>query len=213
MGITVSDTSSYIARAIFYDNLQDNKSALFMASAPNGNTGGIDFSNSAGPIFTSSGYNVDLDLQPENDVYNDGSRSWWTDRDLIFYYDHGNSYTAGDISTTYGTFSGNAPYLPYLDNTFVNTMACAVCRIYNNYTGSFCMQTMRQGAIGFLGATDYSYTYNSTGIIHSIYYENLPIGFAFIKYTSPYSGFGKEDTFLGDPTVIVGKQLLNQSLK
>ena len=183
-----------------------------MASAPNGSMGGVNFSNSANPIFINSGYNVDLDLQPENDIYSGGNRNWWTDRDLIFYYDHGNPSNAGGIPTTYGTHSGNTPYLPYLDNTFVDIMACAVCRINGVYTGSFCMQTMRQGAIGFLGATDYSYTYDSTGIIHSIYYENLPIGFAFIKYTGSYASFGREDTFLGDPTVIVGKQLLNQPI-
>ena len=184
-----------------------------MASAPNGSMGGVNFSNSADPIFTSFGYQVDLELKPGNDAYGNGNRNWWPNRDLIFYYDHGNSYTAGGISTVYGTFSGNTPYLPYLNNTFVDTMACAVCRIIGNYTGSFCMQTMRQGAIGFLGATDYSYTYDSTGIIHSVYYENLPIGFAFIKYTGSYASFGREDTFFGDPTVIVGKQLLSQPLQ
>ena len=59
-----------------------------------------------------------------------------------------------------------------------------------------------------MGATAISGGYSTDiNMSHSVYYENLPIGFAFAKHT-----YYELDTLLGDPTLIIGRTLVNQPL-
>lgn len=201
VGLTSSDASSYIARAIFFNDILPNNEAAFFASEANGNTAGTSWLDSYScPIFGSSDYTVSacvrhygIDLYPFNPL----EAIYYETADFVYYHDHGSN---GGINIGYDD-------LPYMNNIFIDTMACSTAEIsIKNY--NFALMSMRKGAIAYMGAVQVASDYLSTGLAHSVYYEGLPVGFAFIKYTSPL----REETLLGDPTLKIGRTLVNQPL-
>ncbi|MEA2064893.1 MAG: C25 family cysteine peptidase, partial [Patescibacteria group bacterium] len=201
VGLTSSDASSYINRAIFFNDVPANNKVAFFASESNGRTSGTSWlDNYACPIFGNSGYTVSacvrhygIDLYP----FNSSEAIYYEDADFIYYYDHG---SLGGINISYQD-------LPYMNNIFINTMACSTAQIsMKNY--NFALMSMRKGAIAYMGAVQIASIYPSTGLAHSVYHEDLPIGFAFIKYISML----RQETLLGDPTLKIGRTLVNQPL-
>ena len=204
MGFTTSDVSSYVSRAVFYHDLNFNNKLFFASSRALGDIFEAEFINSVEPIFSDAGYEVTKDLQEAERYDGTGTANLWENNDLVYYFDHAQENHVGIYSNE----------IPYLNSTFIDTMACATCFISSHFyadrafSDSFCLNAFRKGAIAYLGSTTLTKGYETHRYaLQEAYYNNLPIGLAFVKHTKM-----AEDTLIGDPTLVIGKKLLNEPL-
>lgn len=198
-GLTLSDSSSNIARSVFYEDVLKNENEILM-------TRGAPFITTAaevyafGKVLSTTGYNTLTTpefTRPED----------WKNKFFISYNDHG--------STNWAGVSFND--IPYLDNSFVTTLACLTCAFGDSYTKRelFCSNIIRKGGVGFIGATDVSGDINTGGLLSRIFAMDETVGKAFvnskngvISWDSSLPGGGGEDynpmpwyTLIGDPTL------------
>ena len=185
-GLTVSDTSSYIARSLFYNIVEG------------GSKENIVYLASHAPVY------IDQVIQWATDFRNAGYNSQavtseylgyifskydWKEKGLVHYLDHGLPWWAGIYSKN----------LPLLDNSLVFVDACLTCS--ETTDSSFCDQAIRKGAMAYVGNVGISFGNEimTDGMTRSIYIGNNPIGKAFSEnfYSNDFAGM---ITLLGDPT-------------
>jgi len=230
MGLTVSDTSGYIARDLFFDELPKNKDALLVVRE--------DWQHE---IFTEIG--------PELDVYQESwaneqvleeyaRRYFWTD-EVRKQFDNEYLYSGHDeVSNKYdeiheqydevylnsfndhgghGEFHGmmDSSYMiankMYLKPSLVIGLACSTC-MYRGWEDLFCIQGIRRGAMAQQGAVDISYWHQQhDNILKGTILEGKTIGEAYMEarnedYEINHANFCENirgDPFyalLGDPT-------------
>ena len=196
-GLTISDSSSNIARSIFYEDVLKNEDKILV-------TRGDPFEFAAaevyamGKVLSTIGYKTTI--TPSGTNADD-----WKDKFLIIYNDHGSISWAGISSYQ----------IPYLDNSFVISLACSTCDFNEAYSKShlFCANIIRKGGIGYIGTTDIAVPYNQAGILSQIFAMEEPIGKAFmiqkdadIKTYCDFKNCYFTDnlgyyTLIGDPTL------------
>jgi len=195
--ITLSDVSSYLARDLFFHELEKTDNVIFLA----GEDSDVYNNKCWAKKFKEVGYNATYLVSDWSFSEED-----WRNKHLIYYDDHGSDAWAGILSTD----------IPLLSNSIVLAEACLTCSTYD--ARSFCNRAIRRGAIAYFGAVDIaSGTYLYIDIANYIYYYNLSLGKAF---TSAYRSYNEVDkylwfvTFLGDPTLhIRPKYLLAETLE
>ncbi|MBD3355197.1 hypothetical protein GF361_04395, partial [Candidatus Woesearchaeota archaeon] len=198
-GITVSDSSSNIARSLFYDEtLKNNESVLVTRGSPYITSAAEVYA--MGKIMEVTGY--DTKITPNETTPED-----WKDKFFISYNDHGASSWAGIDSDE----------IPYLDNSFIPTLACSTCDFEGAFSKQelFCANAIRKGAVGYIGATDASGYINIPDIINELFTHGSTIGQAFINsknnnIASRFYNYGLNEEvpkvspwffLLGDPTL------------
>ncbi|MCF7861239.1 hypothetical protein K9M79_03250 [Candidatus Woesearchaeota archaeon] len=195
MGMTVTDTSSLLARSLFHDQFLKNANTVsIIATKTNGYQIDIDHANQFSTAFTSKGYTVKQDIRPDEDIYaenNPAIISNWEDTSYVFYNDHGASGWAGISSSQ----------IPKMSNTFVDNFACSTCSVYNSE--AMCTTLTRRGAIGNLGAVVEAYTGNKIfkQTINYVYAGDT-IGLAYSQAFNKYKKSNHLQMILiGDPTL------------
>ncbi len=192
-GISNSDVSSYTARSIFYSDFIKTDNTKFLASS----FGGVlaILTDRISYVFDQAGYNS-VSVTTAEEAY-DFNPTEWKNQDLIFYTDHGASTWAGIFYYE----------IPKLKNSFVLMAACSTTSTYDEY--SFWAHSIREGAIGFVGAvstTAFSTDYIT--LLNKIYYENSPsVGDAF-KNSFSSSVNTAMTTLIGDPTLNLNPKYL-----
>ncbi|PIZ95319.1 hypothetical protein COX84_04560, partial [Candidatus Micrarchaeota archaeon CG_4_10_14_0_2_um_filter_49_7] len=200
-GITVTDVSSYLARDIFWGEIENGNAILLLAAD---SIDVIGESMGYKKVYSAYGNNVDSEIdhghqspKPEPGKY--------IGKSFIQFKDHGNFEQMGR-SFYYE--------LPELDNTlFLTGVACRTC-IYGEFKKPtlYCMQAIRKGASGYIGM------FVGGGLMEYQYFvsaltNNLTIGDAlkgsimthysagYVKLSggpdTPSNGFG----LIGDPTL------------
>ncbi|MFH1777300.1 MAG: dockerin type I domain-containing protein [Candidatus Omnitrophota bacterium] len=189
-GLTLSDVSSYVARSLFHDTLTSTNNMKFMASWLDDDYSlNVMATQAMSERFYDTGYNAVASTSTE--VAHTFSPAEWESQDSIYYSDHGTSNWAG-------IYSSDIPLLP---NSLVFADACLTCSDYG--ASSFCMNALRQGAIGYLGAVSVtaSCLITQRNTLSEIYFDEVNIGQAFKK--GYYFAQSNHNIFLGDPTLIL----------
>jgi len=196
-GVTISDTSSYVARSLFYDDITDKSNMKFMATGRPSEPWyyyvvgqALDWSSA----FTSVGYNALADVH-DSRTYS-FNPFHWADQHMISYADHGSSSWAGISSSQ----------MPLLENSIVFNDACSTCSTYSS--SSFCNVAIRQGAMAHMGAVTIGWTGNKIYMrtMNGLYYDELTVGEAFMNAYDYYSAGSWEEKYRymtmlsGDPT-------------
>jgi hypothetical protein len=185
-GITISDSSSYMARSLFDDVLYPSQKRInLIASSPDVDYYIINKTLLAGLNLEEAGYEVLVQLSEKTAP--SFEPEYWEEGSLIAYFDHGNSNWAGISSSN----------IPQLTNSIILNDACSTAETTGLSPLSFSDMSIRRGALAHIGAlniAEYSDFYEE--IINNLYHFNMSIGEA---YTSDY----KSDYifFLGDPTL------------
>ena len=193
MGITLSDVSGYISRAIWYNTFEKTNNMEFMASKTNGQFENIENHRIMESEFSKAGYTTsgEKDFHDNEDEYV-GTKSMWEGKELISYGDHGSS----------GWLGINSGELPLLSNSLIFADGCSSCSTWDSK--SFCNNAIRKGATSYVGNVDFSYGGDNTHIktIDGVYSQNLAIGDAFRLSYSPNEN-RRMVTLIGDPTLII----------
>ena len=198
MGITSSDVSSYIARSLFYNQLEKTNKATFMSSSYQNY---IDLGEKWSEEFENSDYNVVTDLKDEEQY--SFNPDLWKNNFLISYADHGSNRWAGI----------NSEDIPLLSNSLIFNNACSTCS--QETANQFCAVAIRNGALGHLGAISITFGRNNIhmNVMNGIYYKNFTLGQAFSK-GFVYDSSKFQTTLIGDPTLHLNPpRLLNHELK
>jgi len=197
-GLTSSDVSSYIARDLFYDDLENTENMKFIASSFSDD---INNAQTWSEKFNLAGYSSNAVTSEEN-CYNFDPVEWES-QNLISYADHGSSSWAGI----------NSEDIPLLKNSFLINDACSTCAYFHDYT--FCTRAVRQGATGNVGTISVSWSGERMyyKIINGLYYDNLDLGKSF-KDNYVYGRYDYQINLVGDPTFEPYKPyLLNEKLE
>ncbi|MFC1697129.1 C25 family cysteine peptidase, partial [Nanoarchaeota archaeon] len=196
-GLTLSDVTSYIARDLNYEGI-DDRIALIVSSLVNW----IKDVEIWQTFFENKGYDLDVAIKDPTDITN-FDPNHWINQDLIYYRDHGNPFWAGIYSWE----------IPLLKNSILLTEACLTCNTYDKL--SYCNTAIRKGAIAHIGAVAMgdsdSFTYMD--IMSRLFYDGFSIGKSFSNSYDFKSG-EYVHTLLGDPTLDLHvPNLLNEPLK
>jgi hypothetical protein len=184
-GISNSDVSSYIARALFYYNADRADSIKFLGSAFSGILARTVKVISA--KFQESGYNS-VAVTSDEELYEFNPREW-ENQDMILYTGHGSDNWAGILYWE----------IPKLKNSLVLTPTCATIEKFDGH--SFWAFAIRKGAIGYVGAvTETFLTTSGFTFLNKVYYSNQNLGNAF-KNSYSYSLTQAMLIFIGDPTL------------
>ncbi|MFH1225563.1 MAG: C25 family cysteine peptidase [Candidatus Diapherotrites archaeon] len=169
-GVTVADTSAYVVRSMFYDETLQNEESMLITMGRTDQTAPAEV-YAFGKVMSSAGYATVVIPEGEGpNMLNPHMKpEHWKDKFFTIYRDHGGTTWAGI----------DAHEIPYLDNSFITTMACLTCTFKYYFKYSFCANAIRQGAIGFIGATDSSGGVNMDGQIAEIFANGSTTGEAF----------------------------------
>jgi hypothetical protein len=112
--------------------------------------------------------------------------------------DHGNKAWGGI----------NYNEIPYLSPSIVIQDACLTCSTAGEAGNSFCMNAIRKGALGFVGAVSVSILGNQEPykFLKNLYSTENTLGQSFSNVNmNPYPDL-KEYMFVGDPTFKINRQ-------
>ncbi len=193
-GITISDTSSNIARAIFYQETLKNPDKILV-------TRGFPTITMAAEVYAVGEALSSIGYQPKvtPDKTTPGD---WVNKFFISYNDHGGYSWAGISSEE----------IPYLDNSFIITYACSTCDFKeSSLKGAlFCAHAIRKGAIGYIGAIDAAGFINQQGLLAEIFAAGDSVGKSFIIAKNSVMVYDNNFvnnwsmpwyTLIGDPTL------------
>jgi len=215
-GITISDTTSYLARDLFYDSVYLNNQISFLAG-----NGVDDYNGAIGRVgrlvhnwtesFREADYSVVCNVRKSYSEscseYNSQNKAEiWANNmkngNMVIMAHHGSSSYSGIYSNQ----------IPYLNNNIFSLFSCSTCSIDDEK--SFCNYLIRKGALGnvvgisLVPANDKT----SKDFIEKIYYQNLVQGQAFAQSYNIVNGYMY--SLIGDPTfkpIVPNK--LNQELE
>jgi len=196
-GISISDVSSYVSRAIFNDKIKSGEK-IFLATA--------DFptytAETLGYLEVYPNYGYDIESVIEYVKHEPSLTSAnFENKLLVQYRDHAGRQSLGLF---------NSMDLPYLDNTFfLATSACSTCLFHEFKKPSlFCMQALRKGSLGYTGFVTSGGGNENYQHAISAFSQRLPIGDVWkensISNLIPFyseDGFKSAFGLLGDPTV------------
>ena len=179
-GLTSSDASAYIARALWHSQIspREEETEILIGAQE-----GIGTAVSLSGLVTglrSLGYNVTSLLPAPVFVSQEMSN-----KDIIFYTAHGSPTGAGNF--------GSHDW-PWLKNSIVTFSSCDTCNFEGGRENTFCLWAMRKGALGFIapvgGAFGIHPWYSKFGRILSYDGELRKLILLISNYL-----------FLGDPTI------------
>lgn len=183
-GLSISDVSSYLGRELFYSDIGKSKNMKFMGSFVENFPCLTSWANS----LKNTGYNAIAVINSTEGA--DFSPNEWVDQFLIDYDDHGAGYWAGIYNSQ----------IPDLKGSLAVIYACSTCPNARGIDPSMCAQSIRKGAVGYMGTVDITWTgTNEYNIFRNgVYKRNEDIGKAFQK------GFNNNEqyrmaTLVGDP--------------
>ncbi|MBU0760268.1 MAG: hypothetical protein KJ858_01090, partial [Nanoarchaeota archaeon] len=211
-GITSSDVSSYIARALFFDNFGKTDNIEFLARSYDAD---ILVAHNWTLEFNSSGYNAHCSIEPTDtsgedyvcDITYDPGEDWPTlyeNRNLLMYMDHGSDSWAGIRYSQ----------IPNLHNSIIIDEACLTCSSYDGE--SFCNTVIRRGGLAHFGAVSLAFAMGNSiykDTINKVFIDNLTLGEAFLKSYNNHPML-TTTAILGDPTLNINATYsLNNPLK
>jgi hypothetical protein len=193
-GLSVSDTSSLVAKSVHYSALPRERKALIVVREDrqpeigDGWADGTTLRNYAQSHYwtvpvrsqftTTHGYwgHANVDGNTSN------IQAQWPDKDLIIHVDHGNwgafcwEMTATDLNNK-NIYFGPAVVLD---------LACETCKTNGLATSSWpgvnCVQHIRRGAVSYMGATDVSYWHNMfDNVLTRCYVDGWTVGRAYLE--------------------------------
>jgi hypothetical protein len=228
-GITVSDTSSYINRALFQRNLtreqnamvivrehwddgfssEDGKDEEFLNDYARRTFWTSDIESKFDDVYFVSGH-AGVDAPNPNNTH---IQNHYQDSYLIVYDDHGWTEGFSDAMSTTNLRDNNRWMYP----STVFSIACSTCD-YNraNKVDLFCANNLRYGALQFHGATGMGYWHvQFEPLIRGTFVEGKTIGHAFMEaknaqyvkdegrdYATWIAGYGESvQVMWGDPTL------------
>ncbi len=230
MGITLSDVSSYLARILFYNQIDRATGATIMMVGDYYDQGIPRYQCGTGfcecyfdvecdelfsryeeffdPFVTCNQDLIDGVPQPSGTSdCEDLSRlhsSMFDDSSLSVYADHGSASSWSEII--------RARRLENLAPQFGYSFACATCDYGNVKARLFCTNMIRRGAIGYIGAVDNIYGHHFLDeFLDEILINHNSIGYAFKigknkearldwKTKKTPGTYGQQDILVGDPT-------------
>ncbi len=202
-GMTISDVSSYIARVLFYDNLEKSTGTKFVAgglSWDKQEKRPLDVANEFAKRFKEAGFDSTCGLYVADDYWSDDyicaegyDSSDWADQHLVVWIDHGGTNYAGITSSE----------MPLLKSSVMFSKACSTCASYDK--DSFCNSALRKGAIAYYGNVWPSLTidWKVVGVLNGLYYNKLSTGLALKNFfhSNPVYDYHLTTMLLGDPTL------------
>ncbi len=162
-GISVSDTSSYISRDLFFTDLTDRSKDVLLIMRGGSDTDTETKLRDRAKFFWTDELKSNFENSYEYYTYAgvtekiEEIRDRYLSSSLVIYDDHGESSGfSGTISTS--DFKENRKHIS--PNAIIG-IACLTC-FYSGYGSSFCMQNLRRGAMAYQGATDTSYWHSES---------------------------------------------------
>jgi hypothetical protein len=214
-GITTSDVSAYVARAVFLDGTFTEKSGAFIIRGHSADITAEDLKNKASErqfwrtkatqAFTEGYYEcysyADPVLGCDNHKTIAGEK--YLDYHFTFYNDHG-SPTWAFLSS--GDLSGE-----YLEPKIVLASACSTCdfnqlKTRHNTKNLFCAQMLRRGVLGYIGAQSIALSTSTAfydGLVLDLIGGKKTMGQAYLDDEGDY-GWNIYYILLGDPTIKPG---------
>jgi len=164
-GLTIADSSSNIARSLFYEETLENEDKILVTrGSPLYTTAAEVYA--MGRALSVTGYQTTT--TPASTTAND-----WKDKFFIVYDNHGSYNWAGILWYE----------IPYLDNAFIIASACDTCAFKGAFYKKqlFCANIIRKGGVGYIGATDSLGGLNTIGFLAEVFSQESTIGKAFIN--------------------------------
>jgi hypothetical protein len=209
-GVTVSDASSYINRALFYDRFTHPNTGLILNDYAQYSIHSQNFLISN--LVEEAGLNIDE------------SKSYPVNGYIRYFFDTNKYYNKSIISLEgHGWTSGSSAGFNtsvfreenvYLSNSIVLNQACSTCSfestiLSGNTNDLFCSNLIRRGAIISIGAVDTS-AENTPVSVNFLWqlFKGKDAGTAFKDASNVYfvddsSKYSPYSTLLGDPTLIL----------
>ncbi len=191
-GFTTSDVSSIIMRSLFYKEVlkNDNKVSVMATADPKDQHIYVtdrDLTKEFADSLKTSGFNVKQAIK--NTRTYEFPPVLWENKQIILYSDHGSPSWAGIYYDE----------IPALDSSIVALIACSTCE--NEAPSSFCLNTIRKGAVSVIGTVGIAFAgiYTPFGAIQDMLNDGISMGHSFKKnYKSDKEALMYE--LLGDPT-------------
>jgi beta propeller repeat protein len=217
-GLTVSDVSAYIARILFFDDLEKNRDALLMVredhqtETKDNEKDGPTLENYARSTYWTTAVRNQFDAEHFYAGVSTGInpvdtnliaiRNLYPTTYLNLYVDHGGSTGFSGVVNTVNLY--NRSLLP----STVLDLACATCDGDWGYipkNDSFCIENIRRGAMVYMGAVDLSYWHRMfDDVLEEVFVNGKTIGEAYLKarnedYDDNVYNFNVELPRKGDP--------------
>ena len=230
MGVTISDVSSYLARVLFYDDLE-RKTGGTMIMMGDGYHQGIPL-GTCGESFCKCYF--DSECPEIFDDYDDYFSSFETcNQDLVngvqqeypsdceeserlknsMFYNSSFSMFADHAGSTGWSGTVHTDELVDYYPQFVYTFGCATCRYRTTRSDLFCTNNLRRGATGYIGAVESMYGHHFLEeFLDETIINNKSIGYAFkigknkeqrydwLVKNTGEDRMGVHDLLIGDPT-------------
>lgn len=208
-GYTVSDISSYLARDFFFDSIYKNKKGAFILRGVEESKPFETYVQDVG-AYKFFGNNLELLNHFSNDVfscftYHDPERGCDNNFEkvkenflssyFVFYEDHG--------TIDWAFISSYDLKNKYFQPKTSIIIACSTCdyvkaKNHNSLNELFCMQNIRRGDLGYVGAQSPAFTFDALKLAPLFVNDKLSLGKAF------YDVYDGKEYFvlIGDPTFI-----------
>ncbi len=201
-GITITDTSSYIARVLFYDKLsqqtyKDQASGLsighsferYIENSAKQQTASL---NSGYFSFCYTGEEAEFCVKKIKIPSNE-----YLKRQYILFGDHGYSGEWAD------TLKSNK--IPEIDLSYVFAHACSTNNFWEGGKALMSTNILRQGAIAYIGSVGISYADNSASeSLKKLTSSNLSLGELNKKLAEEFENYNHSYMMLGDPVLQPG---------
>lgn len=201
-GITVMDTSSYIARSVFYDKLSEQT------------YGSLASGMSIGHSFERYMENSQLQQKASlfggyySSCYTGSEREFcikkikvpshdYSQKQYILFGDHGYSTEWAD------TLKSNK--IPELDLSYVFAHACSTNNFWQGNDKLMSANMIRQGAIAYIGSIGVSYSDNSASeSLKKLTSSNISLGELNKNLAEEFENYNQSYLMIGDPALEVG---------
>ena len=207
MGISTSDVSAYIARAVFFDDIKPNKKDALLMIREDRQDETVHWETDGPTLYdyaTSTYWTGDVPKQFDTVHFYAGGdkgasqapavnqniatiQGLYDDCYLIIYVDHGGSHGFDNVVNSAYLRKNDVALLP----SIVLDTACATCTALFGYYpawntaadgATFCIENIRRGAMVYMGAVDVSYWHRMyDNILEGIFVDGKTIGEVYVE--------------------------------
>jgi hypothetical protein len=216
-GFTTSDTSAYVARSVFFDELPKSRKALLMFAGYNaedtekdvvGNFRYKDILKNFDESEGGDGYKTCFTYTgcSGNDM-DECFKEYYLSSGLVFHKGHG-AY-GGGMSRGTDSFSSQdlKDWKATLKAPFIATDGCHTCAFDDEPSENlFCMQNVRRGAIAYYGSVSTGYGTHFKEVLYGVYFDGKSAGEASRHWKNAEKTYGRGNAryyciLIGDPTL------------
>lgn len=198
-GISTSDTSSYVARDLFYEKISEDSYGQNSTGLTIGHSF-ESYSDNMKKIYdatSNSGYDLVCYTGEEREGCVKKTKaplSEYNKKQFIIFGDHGYP------NQWYQTLKSKE--IPELDLSYVFSHACSTNNFYKGKEGVMGANMIRNGAIAYHGASGLSYSDDSESIaLQKITSSNLSLGELNKELAEELKNYKKDYSMIGDPTL------------